>query len=107
MKKPVLIITLLLLLFGGMASAQTANNNYQVTHDSTGFKLIQDGQAIPFDTAFVAATLKTKAEEETAIQTEISLLEQLLNRRRQLAAVVEEKKTLQDIIKQARQCVTK
>ncbi len=106
MKQPVIIL-LLMLLWGSMASAQNTNNNYQVKHDSTGFKLIQDGQAIPFDTAFVAATLKTKAEEETAIQTEINLLEQLLLRRRQLAAVVEEKKTLQDIINQARKCVTK
>ena len=103
MKQPVIIL-LLMLLFGSLASAQS---NYTVTHDSTGFKLLDDGQETPFDTAFVAATLKIKAEEETALQTEINLLEQLLLRRRQLAAVVEEKNTLQDIINQARKCVTK
>jgi len=101
MKQPVIIL-LLMLLLSSMASTQ----NYTVKHDSTGFKLIQDGQAVPFDTAFVATSLKIKTEEETALQTEILLLEQLLQRRRQLAAVLEEKKTLADILNQARKCVT-
>lgn len=74
-----------------------------VTRDSTGYRLTQNrGRSVPLDTTQIAGVLKAKIQDQEVVQTEISLMEQLLQRRRQLSAIVEDRRTLQDILDQAR-----
>jgi hypothetical protein len=82
--------------------AQTAE--FKVELDTAGqYILIQDGkQRTPFDTAYVSQSLVSKSKDKAAIQTEIDLLERLVMLRRQLAIVSDERETLENILKKAR-----
>lgn len=74
-----------------------------VTRDSTGYRLTQGrGRSVPLDTVQIATALKSKSQDQEVVQSEITLMEQLLQRRRQLAAIIEDKRTLSDILDQAR-----
>ena len=101
--KPLLLVPFLLLSI--FATAQTTTD-YQVESRDSNFILIQNGQAVPFDTAQVQINLQQKTEEVSAIETEISLLERLVMLRRQLAVARDEQRTLVDIIEKARKCET-
>ena len=75
-----------------------------VTRDSLGAYRITQGRnrPVPLDTAIISTALKQKAQDQQVLQDEIALMEQLLQRRRQLAAVIEDRRTLTDILEQAR-----
>lgn len=90
-------------LFSSLATAQIAPD-YQIEKRDSAFVLIQNGRAVPFDTAQVQQNLVQKSDEVGALETEIALLERLVMLRRQLAVASEEKRTLIDIIEKARQC---
>lgn len=99
-----LSITILhLLLFSTIATAQIGSD-YRVEKRDSGFVLIQNGRAVPFDTVQVKQNLADKTDEAVVLDTEIGLLERLVMLRRQLALVREEKRTLSDIIEKARRC---
>lgn len=94
----------LFLFFAQAATAQIAAD-YQIEKRDSGFALIQNGRAVPFDTAQVQQNLVQKSDEVGALETEIALLERLVLLRRQLAVAREEKRTLIDILEKARQCI--
>lgn len=98
MNKQLLIIALLAACFSA-----TAQSEYRVERDSAGlFVLLQNGNKTPFDTAFVAASALKKQGEEADVKAEIDLLERLVLLRRQRAVIKEERNTLEDILKKAR-----
>ena len=97
------LLFLLSLFLATQATAQIAPD-YQIEKRDSAFVLIQNGRAVPFDTAQVQLNLMQKSEEVGALETEIALLERLVMLRRQLAVAREEKRTLIDILEKARQC---
>ena len=99
-------ITLLALLFCSIFCIAQTSSDYLIEKQDSNFILIQNGRAVPFDTAQVQMNLRQKTEEVSAIETEISLLERLVMLRRQLAVARDEQRTLADIIEKARKCET-
>lgn len=95
------LIFLILLLADSLCAA--AQTEYSVERDTSGrFLLLQNGQKTIFDTAYVAQSLTSKVKEEAAIKTEIDLIERLILLRRQMAVIGDERKTLAEILKKAR-----
>ena len=92
-----------ILLFSIVFAATCTAQNI-VTRDSLGAYRITQGRnrPVPLDTAIISTALKQKAQDQQVLQDEIALMEQLLQRRRQLAAVIEDRRTLTDILEQAR-----
>lgn len=92
-------IAILSLFFLSVCTAQNI-----VTRDSLGAYRITQGRnrPVPLDTVIISTALKQKAQDQQVLQDEIALMEQILQRRRQLAAVIEDRRTLTDILEQAR-----
>jgi hypothetical protein len=100
---------ILFILFTLVGVSQTAAQdlNYKVSRDSAGFILINpNGQQLRFDTGYVSTQIRTRDSEAIKVEQEIKLLEELIAYRRRLDAINEERKTLINIITQARQCNT-
>jgi hypothetical protein len=95
-------LKLILIFTIAISAACTAQNI--VTRDSLGAYRITQGRnrPVPLDTAIISTALKQKGQDQQVVQDEITLMEQLLQRRRQLAAIIEDKRTLTDILEQAR-----
>lgn len=74
-----------------------------VTRDSTGaFFLSQGRQTVPLDTAQIRAQIQQGTQNEKFISEEITLLQQIVERKRQQAAIIEERRALVDVLNQAR-----
>lgn len=88
------------------AAAQTPQ--FSVARDSAGFFLVQDGGTkTPFDTAAVAQNLREKMTTELELRKEADLLERLLQIRKSLAILTEERRVLSEIIEKAKKCEIK
>jgi hypothetical protein len=98
------MIKLKLILIFTIALAATSTAQNIVTRDSLGAYRITQGRnrPVPLDTAIISTALKQKVQDQQVVQDEITLMEQILQRRRQLAAIIEDKRTLTDILEQAR-----
>jgi len=97
-----LFLTALLGLYSLCLVAQSPD--FKVERDTSGFILVQGAQRVQFDTVFVNQSLQAKTQEAQLLQSEVALLEQLLERRRHLQAVLNERQTLAQILNQARTC---
>jgi len=100
MKLRLIVVCLLALCFVASAHSQ----DFKVSRDSAGFVLEQNGQRVPFDTAFVALQLTERNTEAQKLAKDVQILEELVLLRRRLDMVTEERKTLDKILNAARQC---
>lgn len=94
---------LLFLSFIFATAIQAQGAAYQVRRDSANnYLLVQGNTAAPLDTAAVSQAVHERDAVEADLAGEVNLLQQLITAKRRLLAVQEEKKTLQDILQQAR-----